>query len=164
MSPAPGIGATPRKFELSPHKRTRIVLSRELGLSHIALAAREGISPKPISGISQRYQIQKSGTSRNRAGHPQILDPGYLCRIKRLLSQNPFISAQEIVDQAGLPCAARTVSRGLVKPGIQHHKALRRPKLTSSHAAARMKLAYARLIPILQVRVTHPIYMYRASD
>ncbi|KAK0735022.1 hypothetical protein B0T26DRAFT_635346, partial [Lasiosphaeria miniovina] len=60
--------------EHSPHKRTRIVTSYELGLSRPAIAFKEGVNQASISKVVSRYQNQISGKSLPCSGRPKALN------------------------------------------------------------------------------------------
>jgi transposase len=134
---------TPRgpNQEFSPHKRTRIVVGWSLGLSPQYLHAKEGVATGSIHGIVTRYRVQKSGRSLPRSGRPRILTESHIQRVLRLIDQDPFISAKEIHEKVRLPCSERTILRELIRLGIQHYKAIRRPKLTEEHAEKRLQFA-----------------------
>ena len=135
--------ATPRgpKQEYSPHKRTRIVVGWSMGQSPLYLHGKEGVATGSIHGIVSRYRVQKSACSRPRSGRPRILTESHMQRVLRLIDQNPFISAKEIYEKVRLPCSERTILRELIRLGIQHYKAIRRPKLTELHAEKRLLFA-----------------------
>lgn len=132
---------TPGKH-YSPHKRTRIAVAVEKGIPKSWVAAKEGCSPNSVHGIAKRYRTQRSAVSLPRSGRPRTLTEYDKRHILRLISQNPFISNAEIKTQAGLACHVDTITRWLKSEGIQHTKALRRPKLTQELADKR--LAFAR--------------------
>lgn len=129
--------------EYSPHKRARIATGHELGLSRRALWAKEGIPPNSVFGLVTRYKHQTSGRSTPRSGRPRILSEREVRRALRLMDIDPFIPNKKLLSDLGLTCSVRTLSRELVRRGIQHQVALRRPKLSDVHAAKR--LAFARL-------------------
>ena len=64
----------------------------------------------------------------------------------RAVKADPFISNQELLAQCGLCCGIQTLTRWLKSQGIQYVTALRRPKLTEEHAAARLKFAQDHLL------------------
>lgn len=128
--------------EYSPHKRTRIALGAELGLTRRQLWQKEGVNPASIKGITKRYRVQKSAKSSPRSGRPRKLDERDIRHFLILIAKDPFISAEKLIADSGVTCHPRTVSRALIKRGIQHFKAIRRPKLTPE--AARKRLEFAR--------------------
>ena len=50
---------TPRAH-YSPHKRTRIVMWAEMGITHRKIARKEEVSPDSVHGIITRYEDQIS--------------------------------------------------------------------------------------------------------
>ena len=120
---------TPRA-EYSPHKRTRIVTAYDLGMSAPTISIKEGVSPGVIYGIVRRYRIQKSAKSSPRVDRPPSLNSRDKRHIFQLIRDSPSISNQDLLNQAGLGCSVTTLTRFLQSEGIQHTKALRRPKLT----------------------------------
>lgn len=127
----------------SPHKRTKIVHQFLSGVSAKAIAAKFDLTPRAVYGITQRYKHQKSAKSNPRSGRPPLLNERAKRHIFRLIEQDPFIKNTDLCSQAGLGCSIITLTRFLRKEGIQHFKALQRPKLTPQVAAKR--LAFARL-------------------
>jgi len=130
----------PRKH-YSPHKRARIAALQTAGISHRDIARREGVSAGSISGILKRYGVQKSAKSLQRSGRPRILTERDIRYLFRFIDQDPFITSEELREKANLACSVRTITRELIRHGIQHSKALRRPKLTPEHAAKRLEFA-----------------------
>jgi hypothetical protein len=61
----------------------------------------------------------------------------------RYIAQDPFISCRELKEKANLDYSVNTIKRELIRQGIQHFKALNRPKL--SEEVAEKRLAFARL-------------------
>src|SRR5438034_3699163 len=116
------------KMEYSPHKRTRIASLYSSGVSAKAIATREGITPRAVYGISDRYRIQNSGRSQPRSGRPPILTERDKRAIMRQIKLNPFVANQELIRGAGLTCHIRTVTRWLQSEGIQQVTAPGRPK------------------------------------
>lgn len=137
--------ASPRpktpKPQYSPHKRTRIALGFEAGLTYKALAAVEGVSPGSIYGIVKRYRVQKSAKSLSRPLRPRSLTDRDIRHMLRFIHQNPFISALELKTACSFTCHPVTITRELRRQGIQHYKALRRPKLSEEHAKKRLAFA-----------------------
>jgi transposase len=129
--------------EYSPHKRTRVSIGYQLGLTPRVLAVKEDILPRSVSGIEKQYRVQKSAKSASRSGRPPKLSNRDSRRLSRLIDQDPFISPENLIAEANLTVHPRTIKRHLEKLGIKHRKALRRPKLTEIHAAK--QLAFARL-------------------
>lgn len=142
MAPSspPLVPRTPNS-EYSPHKRTRIAVGYNLGLSRRALVAKEGVAYGSISKIVSRYKVQKSGISSPRSGRPKILQDRDIRKILRLIASNPFISSKRIKEEGGFQCSERTIKRELISLGIQHYTALRRPKLTLEVAKKRLTFA-----------------------
>lgn len=129
------------RTEYSPHKRTRIACLKNSGYSHAHIASVEGVPAKSISGIVKRYQQQQSGRSQPRAGRPKALSNHDMRRINRSIIRDPFISAAQLISENSLQCTDVTVIRELKKAGVQHYKALRRPKLTQQNAQKRLEFA-----------------------
>lgn len=129
--------------EHSPHKRARIFALKDIGWSYRRIAAHEGISPGSVHGIVARYYNQNSAKSLPRSGRPPSLTERDIRYIYRFIDQNPFISCLELKKKAGLTCSTETIRRHLIKAGIQHYRALRRPKLTPELAAKRLAFARA---------------------
>ncbi len=127
----------------SPHKRTRISVSHELGKSHAYIAATEGVTILSIPGIVKRYRVQTSGRSAPRSGRSPLLTERDIRLVLRAIAVDPFIKNPELLVEAGLTCSVDTLTRALRARGIQHFRALQRPKLTPVHA--RKRLAFARL-------------------
>ena len=130
------------RSEYSPHKRTRIALAYNSGLSRAAIAAKEGVPIRSISGIIKRYNSQRSGTSSPRSGRLHMLNERDIRHVCRIIEVDPFIKNDELLQRAGLMCDIRTLTHALQKRGILHKTALRRPKLTEE--AARKRFAFAR--------------------
>jgi len=124
--------------EYSPHIRGRIVAGYDLGLIRKALFAKEDVNPKSVFPIIKRYQNQNKGQSKPRSGRPRKLTKRDIRLILRLVNTNPFIPNKQLVRNAGLNCLVRTLSRELVRRGIQHEHALKRPKLSTKHARKRL--------------------------
>ena len=131
---------TPR-LEHSPHKRTRILIRSSSGLSHRAIARKEGIPAGSIHGIILRYDSQISAKSQPRSGRPHSLSERDKRSLFRSINANPFITATQILLNCNLGCSVKTLTRFLKLEGIQHYRALRRPKLTPQHAEKRLQFA-----------------------
>lgn len=129
--------------EYSPHKRTRITLSRDLGLTRRQIAFNEAYNPASISKVVKRYRYQQSGKSLQQSSRPRVIDEHYHRRLLRYIAIDPFISSTELKENTDLGCHPRTIRRHLIREGIQHSKALRRPKLSEETTAKR--LVFARL-------------------
>lgn len=124
----------------SPHRRTRIAVGYELGLSRTALWAK-GVNPASVSKIVKRYNYQISGKSLPRSGRPRILNDRDIRAILHTIDSDPFISAEKLRQSTGLTGCTRTITRELRRLGIQHQCALRRPKLSDKLAAKRLVFA-----------------------
>ena len=131
---------TPR-LEYSPHKRARIVSAFNSGMTGREVAEQEGVPPATAYGIRRRYRGQISAKSSPRSGRPPALSIRDKRRIFQLIHNDPFIKNEEILRQACLECSVDTLTRFLVKEGIQHKKALQRPKLTPELASERLEFA-----------------------
>jgi transposase len=105
------------------------------------IAECEGVPIATVYGIRRRYRGQKSAQSSPRSGRPPILSERDKRRIFQLIRNDPFIKNPDIIQQAGLSCSVNTLTRFLMKEGIQHNKALQRPKLTPELAAERYQTA-----------------------
>lgn len=127
----------------SPHKRTKIVYNYLSGVSAKAVAAKYNVTPRAVYNINQRYKVQKSAKSNPRSGRPRVITERGKRHLFRLIEEDPFIQNNELLSRASLTCVTSTLTRFLRKEGIQHFRALRRPKLTPEVAAKR--LAFARL-------------------
>jgi len=132
--------STPR-LEYSPHKRARVVQAYDLGMKVKDIALKEGISPGSVWGIQKRYRNQERGRNKRRVGRPKIISERDIRHVKRIIDIDPFISNENLLRAAALSCSISTLNRVLVKEGIQHHRALRRPKLTTELAAKRLTFA-----------------------
>ena len=132
--------STPR-LEYSPHKRARVVQAYDLGMKVKDIALKEGISPGSVWGIQKRYRNQERGRNKRRVGRPKIISERDIRHVKRIIDVDPFISNENLLRAAALSCSISTLNRVLVKEGIQHHRALRRPKLTTELAAKRLTFA-----------------------
>jgi transposase len=128
----------PIKRHWSPHKRGKIVALLSAGLSGKAVAAQFNISRDAVYSLNKRYKHQINGRSNLRSGRPPLLDERHKRHIFRVIRQNPFISNHNLLKQASLPCSFSTLSRWLKSQGIQHFKAIRRPKLTPELAKKRL--------------------------
>jgi len=64
----------------------------------------------------------------------------------RIIAQDPFKKAKEIITEAGLRYCERTLIRWFKKQGIQHLTALQRPKLTEENAQKRLQFARAHIL------------------
>jgi len=129
--------------EFSPHSRTRIAVGYSLGLTPRALFAKEGVVRGSLYHIVKRYEKQKSGRSLPRSGRPRKLDDRAVRKILRSIANDPFVTLKKIKVEAELDVSERTISRELIRRGIMHSRALRRPKLTEEHAAKRLAFARA---------------------
>lgn len=127
--------------EYSPHKRTRIALSVDLGRTRRQIAFKEGVNRASILTISKRYRYQTSARSKPRSGRPRKIDEYYHRRLLRCIAIDPFISSARLGLVLGLECHPRTISRHLKKHGIEHNRALGRPKLSEEAAAKRLEFA-----------------------
>ena len=120
--------------EYSPHKRTRVSIGYQLGLTPRVLAAKEDILPRSVSGIEKRYRVQKSAKSASRSERPPKLSNQDSRRLSRLIDQDPFISPENLIAGANLTVHPHTIKHHLKKLGIKYCKALRQSKLTEIHA------------------------------
>ncbi|OAA39079.1 Homeodomain-like protein [Metarhizium rileyi] len=144
---------TPRS-EYSPHKRARIVSAFDSGMTGKEIAEKEGMPLPTVYGIRRRYRDQISARSSPRCGRPPKLSSRDKRRIFQLIRDDPFIMTQDILDQAGLDCSVNTLTRFLIKEGIQHKKALQRPKLTLELASKRLEFA-RKYLPLRKVKNPH---------
>ena len=128
--------------EYSPHKRTRITVGYQLGLTPRALFAKENVSPRSVYGIAKRYEYQASGRSLPRSGRPRKLTTRDIRLLLRIIDIDPFVTSEELRISTGLSCSTRTIRRKLVRRGIQHYRARRRPKISEANTVKR--LAFAR--------------------
>lgn len=109
---------TTSRVEYSPHKRTRVVTSYDLGVPGRQIALNEGVSLHSIHGIVRRYRVQKSAKSSPRAGRAPIIKDRDKRRILQLIRDDPFISTTQLIEQTSLACSTRTLRRFLVAEGI----------------------------------------------
>lgn len=111
--------AAPKKV-YSPHKRTRIVMSLEMGMPPREVAAREGVPVGSIRGIRSRYKKQTSAKDLPRSGRPPLLGERDKRHLIRLITENPTVTYKELLAHAGLTCSARTLKRHLEANGVEH--------------------------------------------
>jgi transposase len=107
-----------QKTHHSPHKRTRIVMMKDLGVPLDEIVAKEGIIKHAIFGIVRRYRSQISAKDKPRSGRLTILTDRDKKHIDQLVDRLPFIAVQEIKDQTGISCHRSTITRWLKKQGI----------------------------------------------
>jgi transposase len=110
----------PPKKEYSPHKRTRIIVSLEAGLTPKEVAAREGIPVGSIRGIRSRYKKQTSAKSLPRSGRPPLLGERDKRHLLRLITENPTVTYKELLAHTGLTCSTVTLKRYLKANGVEH--------------------------------------------
>lgn len=130
-----------QKKHWSPHKRTRIRMMYEQGYSKSQIASKEHIPKGSVHGIATQYTQQISAQSKPRPGQPKKLTKYDKRHIKRMIRENPFITNQELLNTIDLRISIKTLSAYLKSEGIQHMSALRRPKLTATAAAERLRFA-----------------------
>ena len=118
----------------------------DMGMPPREIAAKEGVPVDSIRGIAKRYRVQKSAQSSPRPGRPPVISEREKRVIMRIIAQDPFVKAKEIIIEAGLCCCERTLTRWLKNQGIQHLTALRRPKLTEENAQKRLQFARAHIL------------------
>lgn len=111
------------------------------GVSVPDIIAKEGVTQHAIFGIVRRYRTQESAKSKPRSGRPTVLSDRDKKHINLIIDRDPFVTYQEILDKAGLRCHRSTIRRWLIKSGIQHHLALRRPFLGPATVAKRRAFA-----------------------
>lgn len=131
---------TPR-VEYGPHKRTRIQMKYELGISQRRIAFEEGVPNGTVSGVVKRYRQQKSAKSSPRSGRPPALSAIDKRRLFRIITKDPFISIEKLLSESELNVSAKTLSRWLKSEGIQHVQALRQQLLTPEAAKKRLEFA-----------------------
>jgi transposase len=107
------------------------------GKSAQSIADDEGLTRHAIFGIVRRYRHQVSAKDNKRSGRPQILTERDKSHIKMLIDRDAFIQYYEIIRKCGLSCHRSTIRRWLLKEGIQHKHALRRPFLSQENAQIR---------------------------
>lgn len=129
------------KKNWSPHKRGRIRKMYDLSVPIRKIALDEGIPRGTVHGLVTRYDHQVKGRDRPRPGRPKKLSERQERYIIRLIEENPFIKNQEIINQADLSISEWTLTQYLQSKGIQHRRALKRPKLTPANAAIRLRFA-----------------------
>ena len=131
---------TPRK-EYSPHTCGKVASYHESGNSYKWISERMGIPTSSIGGIVRRYRQQHKGQSLQRSGRPKALNERDERYILRLANQNPFISTFEVRKDTGFSASVTTIYCVILKTGLRHWKALRRPKLEPERAAKRLTFA-----------------------
>lgn len=135
------MGRPSGKKEYSIAQRNRIITARRYGISVAQIAADEGVTPRAVYGIVQRYTDQDEGKSRPRSGRPPALSERDKRAISREITRDPFISNRDLHHLTGLQCSIDTLITYLRSKGIMHTHALTRPKLTPLHAENRLKFA-----------------------
>lgn len=105
------------------------------------VAETEGLPVRTVYAIVKRYKQQEDGRDLPRSGAPKRLDSRHLQQICRLIAQDPYISNEQIVRDAKLPCSAATLSRYLRDMGIRHKSATTHPKLSPEDAQKRLEFA-----------------------
>lgn len=100
-----------------------------VGIPIKEIAEKEDMPYGAIYGVVRRYGHQQSAKDNKRSGRPPVLTDRDKSHIKILIDRNAFISYREIIEKAGLLCHRSTIRRWLIKEGIQHKYALRRPFL-----------------------------------
>jgi transposase len=101
-----------------------------MGLTAKQVADREGLTPQSVYGIVKRYRRQESAKDKKRSGRPRSLTDQDKLHINTIVERWPFCSYEDIIQKAGLNCHRTTIRRYLLKEGIQHKLALRRPFLS----------------------------------
>lgn len=113
----------------------------EQGYSKGRIAQCEGIPYGSVHGIATRYTQQISGRDLPRPGQPKKLSPRNKRNILRIIEEDPFITNKNLVQRTGVSVSVATLTSYLKSQGIQHRRALQRPKLTPTAAARRLEFA-----------------------
>ncbi|KMQ82692.1 paired box protein and transposase domain containing protein [Lasius niger] len=78
---------------------------------------------------------------RPKTGRPRKTDGSMDEQIKALITQNPFLSANEIRATLGLPCKVQTVRNRLREAGFKSGVPAKKPFLRDEHYTARLRFA-----------------------
>ncbi|KMQ81946.1 paired box protein and transposase domain containing protein, partial [Lasius niger] len=111
------------------------------------LTEREIAQKLYVSPSTVHYWIRKidggedSFEDRPKTGRPRKTDGLMDDRIKILITENPFLSANEIRDTLGLPCKAQTVRNRLKDAGFKSRVPAKKPFLRPDHYTARLQYA-----------------------
>ena len=141
MTVSPRKNRKTSRVEYSPQKRARIIIKYGMGATAKTVGRAEGLSAGVVRGVVRRYKHQDRGRSLKRIGRPRKIFPRDKRHILRLINLDPFISNMALLAATGLTVNIRTITRFLQNKRIQHHVALRRPKLSDIHAQKRLEFA-----------------------
>jgi transposase len=134
-------GPIQMRKEFSPRKRYGIVSMHSSGVPRRRVAQFYGVSPQTVSDLVKRARGQDQCTSRPRSGRPRKIDSRDERRIFRMLNDSPFTPIRDIADIPSRRVSNQTIQRVLFDAGLFHVRALRRPRLTETHARERLEFA-----------------------
>lgn len=126
----------------TPEQKNRVYGYRRAGMKAKEVAEIEGITVRRVWSIMYNFNYDNPGHSRPRSGRPLALSDRDLRVILRTVTKDPFISLKDLKQDCSLSVSTKTLSRYLVKRGIQHVRAATRPLLNSD--AAKRRLIWAK--------------------
>ena len=129
------------RVKYSPQKRARIITKYGMGATAKTVGRAKGLSAGVVRGVVRRYKYQDKGRSLKRIGRPRKIFPRDKKHILRLINLDPFIFNMAFFAATGLTVNICTITRFLQNKGIQHHIALRRPKLNNIYTQKRLEFA-----------------------
>ena len=129
--------------ELSPAQRSFIQGARRGGETAAKIAGLINCHPKTIYDTLKRYRTINNGVSKPRKGRPTVLTEQDERALIRIARRDPQIEYKHLLEQAGVTCSSRTVSRLFKDYGITNWRAKRRPVLTPLAAQRRFEWAQA---------------------
>jgi len=127
--------------EVSPNQRSRVVSARDHGIRYPVIARMEQLNSQTCRSIVANAPHQVSCITPKRNGAPALLTEGDIRLIRRAITINPKITAQQLKVSCADHVSKKTIYRYLKKSGIQKWRAKQRPLLTPEHAAMRMAWA-----------------------
>ena len=134
---APG---TPRQplGEVSPNTKSRIVGARDHSIKFAAIGRMEKLVDLICRTIYNNTSHQVSCITPKRNGAPALLTEGDIRLIRRAITINPKITAQQLKVSCTDHVSKKTIYRYFQKSGIQKWRAKQRLFLTAKHAALRI--------------------------
>ena len=135
----------PRGKNYSEDLKLRVVAAWESGVRKSNIAKQLRMGRSAVHAIIKRFQQRGTVAVKNKSGRPSKVSPRLARTIKRIATENPFLSSNQIKakieELEGQTVSSRTIRRKLIESKLFARRPAKKPLLSKKNVKDRLKFA-----------------------
>lgn len=135
----------PRGINLTDDLKFRVVSAYQAGIRQAEIARQFFLKRSTVCMLIKRYEQRGDVSTKKKSGRPTKVTPRLARTIKKISTENPFLSSSKIkarINEMGLPSvSSRTIRRKLVEANLFSRRPAKKPLLSKKNIRDRLKFA-----------------------